>query len=245
MTLARCAGVCLLLCLAAGGVHAEKSSAGGAGAAPPAVEDLGQGRYRIGMIEVDKKRASFSVAGRVLAHEMPNAPMEFLAGTKGGLKNYEAAIELDTGAIAFNVACLLIGLDARGTAAPRTHFDSTVLEGESLDVFIRWEQDGKRMSIRAEEAMSHQDASDTPHEWVYTGSRMDYDGLYVAEKVGTLIGFVHDPDSIIQHRKGLGLGRYGSVVMNLKVLPPPGTPVTIVVERAQPAASAGNSGSVR
>lgn len=245
MKLARAAGLCLLLCAAAGGVEAQKSPAAGAGAAPPAVEDLGQGRYRVGTILIDKKRASFSVPGRVLAQEMPNAPMEFLAGTKGGLKNYEAALELDTSAIAFNVACLLIGLDAGRGALPRMHFDSAVLEGESLNVFIQWEKDGKRMSIRGEEAMSHQDPSGTPHDWVYTGSRMDYDGLYVAEKVGTLIGFVHDPDSIIQHRKGLGLGRYGSVVMNTKVLPPPGTSITILVERLVPGAPAGGNQDTR
>ena len=46
---------------------------------------------------------------------------------------------------------------------------------------------------------------------------------------GTLVGFVHDPAAIIEHRIGLGLGDYGAITGNPGVLPPPGTTVVLTV----------------
>lgn len=221
---------CCLLVLASGATVAV-AEIPAKPATAPVVEELGQGRYRVGTIEVDKQRQSFSVPGQVLAHENQNIPMEFLAGTRGGLKNYETVFELDTSAIAFNVACLLIGLDAKRANAPQFHFDMTNIDGDRVNITLRWEHDGKRIQIKGEEAMRHHDQGVVSHEWVYTGSRIDPDGLYAAEKAGTLIGFVHEPNSIIQHRKGLGLGRYGSVTLDTTVLPPPGTQIVLSIER--------------
>jgi hypothetical protein len=75
---------------------------------------------------------------------------------------------------------------------------------------------------------------------VYTGSlSMPPDGQFAADITGTLIGFVHDANSIIESVLGLGIGAYGSVSGNAAVLPPVGTPVELVVqlsrEKAKPA----------
>jgi hypothetical protein len=162
----------------------------------------------------------------------PNAPIEFLAGTKGGHKNYETILELDTGGVAFNLACLLIGLDAQKATVPRAHFDPLPVEGDRVRVFISWETADSARRIPAEQAIKYANASNVVHEWVYTGSRFSPDGSrYLAEYVGTLIGFVHDISSVIQHRQGLGLGDYGALTFNAGVMPPPGTDVILSVER--------------
>jgi hypothetical protein len=67
-------------------------------------------------------------------------------------------------------------------------------------------------------------------DWAYIGSYVQpYDQRYVADETGTLIGFVNDPASIIEHRTGLGIGAYGSVQGNPAVLPPVGSPVELIV----------------
>jgi len=50
---------------------------------------------------------------------------------------------------------------------------------------------------------------------------------------GPVVGFVHDPASIIQHRTGLGLGAYGAVRFRPSAVPPPGTAIDLTVERLE------------
>ncbi len=54
-------------------------------------------------------------------------------------------------------------------------------------------------------------------------------GRVPADVSGTLVGFVHDANSIIETVVGLGIGAYGSVRGN-PLLPPVGSPVELLVE---------------
>jgi len=49
-----------------------------------------------------------------------------------------------------------------------------------------------------------------------------------------LIGFVHDPISVIEHREGLGIGAYGSVAANREMVPEPGSRVWLRVTNLKP-----------
>lgn len=204
-------------------------SADTAAAEPPTIQALDEQRYRIGAIEVDKNQQRFTVPGVVIRLE---PPLEFVAVTKGGYKNYESLLELDTNAIAFNLACILIGLDAKKAVAPRYHFDPESTQGMPVEVWVSWRSEDKDVQIKATDLFQEGGQPVGEHEWVYTGSVFMADGRYAAEMVGTLIGFVHDPESIIQHRRGLGLGKYGSVAINPAVAPPVGTRVEVSVRRS-------------
>jgi hypothetical protein len=195
----------------------------------PPVEDLGDGRYRIGAIEIDKNKQRFTAPGAVigLAERMP---VEFLAVAKGGLKSYEALIELDVSAVEFNLACILIGLDGDNATHPKRHFDPDPVRGDVVDVRVSWVHDGEEQSHEIERLLrGTADAGE--HVWVYTGSVFTKGGDYMATLAGTLIGFVHDRESIIQHQTGLGIGRYGAVTYDPDVLPPADTQVTVSVFR--------------
>jgi hypothetical protein len=52
---------------------------------------------------------------------------------------------------------------------------------------------------------------------------------YLADSSGSLIGFVHDPMTVIEHQLGLGIGAYGSILGNTDILPPIGTRMTLIV----------------
>jgi len=194
-----------------------------------AVEDLGNGRYRIGAIEIDKDAQRFTVPGTTigLAEDMP---IEFLVIAKGGPKSYEALVELDVSAVEFNLACILIGLDTANASHPRHHFDQTRVTGDVVDVRVSWVRDGREQSFEIERLLRGT-SEPGDHVWVYTGSFFTPDGAYMAAMSGTLIGVVHDPESIIQHQNGLGLGNYGAVTADPDVMPPAGTRVTVSVFR--------------
>jgi hypothetical protein len=195
----------------------------------PLVEDLGNGHYRIGAIEIDKGAHRFTVPGAAidLASGMP---VEFLAVVKGGVKSYEALLELDASAVEFNLACILIGLDSANAKRPERHFDPAPVTGDIVDLRVSWLLDGQEQSHEIERLLRGTDLPEE-HVWVYTGSYFRPDGAYVPSFTGTLIGFVHDPESIIQHQKGLGLGNYGAVTLDPDIMPPAGTRLTVSVSR--------------
>ena len=196
--------------------------------APP-IEDLGNGHYRIGTIEIDKNAQRFTVPGTTIGLDK-NMPIEFLAIAKGGYKSYEALVELDVSAVEFNLACILIGLDSANATHPKYHFDKTRVTGDVVDVRVSWIRDGVEQTYEIERLLRGT-AEPKDHVWVYTGSLFAPDGAYMAAMVGTLIGFVHDPESIIQHQKGLGIGEYGAVNYDPEVMPEAGTQVTVSVVR--------------
>ena len=191
----------------------------------PSIEDLGEQRYRIGRVTVDKAAQSFTVPGRVIHL---SGPMEYVAVTEGGMKEYESVLELGASATEFQLACILIGLDDAGSVKPRYQFDDREAEGQAVDINIAWEADGKTHRTKAANALLQGDEPFDDHDWVYIGSNTQ-DGKLTAEMVGTLIGVVHDPDAIIEHRRGAGIGAYGMVTANSGLLPPEGAPVTVSV----------------
>jgi len=193
------------------------------------VEDLGNGLYRIGAIEVDKGAQRFTVPGTAIGLD-EGVPIEFLAVSKGGFKAYEALLELDVSAVEFNLACILIGLDTANASHPEYHFDQNKVTGDIVDLRVSWPRDGNEQSYEIERLLQGTDKPED-HVWVYTGSFFTPDGAYTATLAGTLIGFVHDPESIIQHQQGLGLGNYGMIAYDPEIMPPAGTRVTVSVSR--------------
>ena len=67
--------------------------------------------------------------------------------------------------------------------------------------------------------------------WRYTGSYRDAgpEKLYMAEMSGSLISFVHDPDSVIDHEIGVSIGAYGATSGNIELLPELGMQVVVTV----------------
>jgi hypothetical protein len=203
---------------------------------PPPVGELkplGEDRYQIGRIVVDRKAGRFTVPGRV--HVM-GQPLEYLATTPGGMKEYETLLEAEATGSEFNLACILLGLERDPKQGPFYQFSEAPLVGPKVRVSIAWQDGGKRREISAAEALLDPKGDVRPEsvEWVYTGSlSMPPDGQFAADITGTLIGFVHDANSIIESVLGLGIGAYGSVNGNAALLPPVGTPIELVVQLAR------------
>lgn len=204
--------------------------------AQAAVEKLGDNLYRVGNIRVDTARGEISVAGTV---NRDVTTLEFIANTRGGLKAYESALSLDTDAITFNTALILTGLNrGRVRNAPTAHFDPATPEGDQVEIYVEC-PGGQCQRMPAERLMFDRNTNSSPSggTWVYTGSGFLPDGRYLAELDGVLVGFVHDPASIVEYAVGAGLNRYGSIVLNPNSGIPPGTSIVMTVKAVRPAAS--------
>jgi hypothetical protein len=211
---------------------AGKSAVGGTAATPI---ELGDGRLQVGAIVIDQAKQTFTTPGVTLRRA---DPIEFIAVTQGGHKSYESIVELETNAFDFNLACILIGLDNSRATRPQRHFDPAPVRGNPVDISISWQQQGETRTVAAADLLSVDGRPVTSHRWRYNGSWFGAGGRYKAEEFGTLIGFVHDEDSIIHHREGLGLDNYGGVKLNQALAPPEGAPVLVTVSR--PASAGGH-----
>jgi len=218
----------------AAAISAEPAFAQNAEPAPAvvgAVKSLGQERYQIGHIVVDKRLQRFTVPGRVHALDKP---LEYLATSPGGRKAYEALLELDASGSEFNLACILIGLERDPKVAGSKPPVAATVVGQRVAMSVAWSLDGKRRQITAAEALFNANARTTIEsvEWVYTGSFTSIDGTrFAADFTGTLISFIKDPTGLIEAVSGVGIGPYGSM-RGSNALPPEGTAVELIVELA-------------
>lgn len=208
------------------------------GQKPPPVgemKSLGNDRFQIGRIVVDKRAGRFTVPGRV--HVMQK-PLEYLATSPKGLKEYETLLELDATGSEFNLACILLGLERDPRQGPYQQFSRAPLVGPKVTITIAWSEDGKLRQVSAAEALLNPKGDVKPEsvEWVYMGSHPQQpDRPYAADVAGTLVGFVHDANSIIEASGAIGVGAYGSVSGNPALLPRIGTTIEMIVELPRPA----------
>jgi hypothetical protein len=191
------------------------------------LKSLGRDRYQIGAIVVDKRARNFTVPGRV---HLLGKPLEYLATAPGGMKAYETLLELDAVGSEFNLACILIGLEA----GPRQEPGSRVVKGPRVAISVSWVEGGKRRQVSAAEAILNPEAGVKPEsvEWVYTGSFVSGPNSdFAADASGTLIGFIHDSNCIIDSAVAVGIGAYGSV-RGSALVPPVGSPIQLIVDAA-------------
>lgn len=204
--------------------------------APPkpsqAIQKVGENQFKLGPISIDTAKREVSVTGKVNDVKV----LEFIANTRGGMKAYESALTLDTDGIDFNIALLLIGLDVTHSRAPRRHFDPATPEGDPVALTMSWTHGSDHRRIVVEELMYDEKARQPIKTggWVYTGSAILPDGRYLANADGVLIGFVHSPAPIIEQVEGVGVSRFGEIVLNPNLGLAPDTPITLTVKALPP-----------
>ena len=194
---------------------------------PPAPKKVGENLVRLGSILIDTKNNEVTVSGRML----PDRTLEFIASTKMGAKSYESAIELDTDAVTFNLAMIMIGLDRSRAVVPQMHFDPNAA-GDPVDIWVEWGTGKAKRKVSVDELLYDERAQKVPEmgTWVYTGSTMYPSGDFAAEVDGVLIGFVHDPASIIENTVGSGINAYGTIKLNPALKLQTGTAVKLTVK---------------
>jgi hypothetical protein len=195
------------------------------------MKPLGNDRYQIGAVVVDKRARRFSLPGRVL---VLGKPLEYLATAPGGMKAYETLLEVDTTGSEFNLACILVGLERDPRLGPVARTNQAPLPGRRIAISLAWSEGGKRRQVSAAEAILNPEAGVKPEavEWVYSGGPVSDPGAgFVPDLTGTLIGFVHDPNCIIDSVVGVGVGAYGSV-RGSALMPPIGSTVELIVDAA-------------
>jgi hypothetical protein len=228
-TAARVTSTVAALAFAIGAQRIAAQDPGVPAAKPAAIEKVGPNLYRLGKVRVDANSREVSVSGKINANV---DALEFVANTKDGWRAYESAVSLDTDAITFNAALLLIGLEGTHVkGGPKFHFDPTPLTGDVVTIWL--DCPGKECERMPAERMMFDRNKKEPvsgGKWIYTGSSLLPDGRFLADVGAVLIGFVHDPATVIEYAAGAGLGNYGLIVPNPTLGLAPDTVITLTVK---------------
>ena len=100
-----------------------------------------------------------------------------------------------------------------------------------LKLALQWEVNGKKYEHLASDFFLVNNQKLKSGNWVYTGSTFLPKGGYLADVAGgTLVGFVHDPASIIEHGQGFGPESYGQLQLNKTLLPAVDTPLKATIK---------------
>jgi hypothetical protein len=198
---------------------------------PPAVVKLSPTSYRIGEMTIDTAAKTLTISATI--NEVTT--LEFVANTLNGAKAYESALTLNTNAVSFNAALLLLGLDPARSKPSTVQFDPVAPEGDPVELTVTWTDGGRERTFPIEELLFDQRAKRTlaKGHWVYTGSSFVDSGehrYYLAEQDGVLIGFMHTPQSIIDNPRADALGGFGFYVINPRLGLKPGSPITLTVK---------------
>ena len=202
----------LVVLIAAPGSAQQPPAASGMTKA--AVEKIGDGKYRIGAMQVDTVKREVTVPAGI----NPVENVEFTASARNGVKSYETLLILNTDAVEFNTALLLIGLDPARGKPSKMQFDKDTPEGDAVELFVDM-ADGQR--LRVEELLYDKGLKQplASGPWVYTGSTF-IPGMngprYLAEIDGVLVGLMHGPSAIIENPRNDQVARFGNIIPNPK-----------------------------
>jgi hypothetical protein len=197
--------------------------------AVPAMVELGNGKYKLGEVDLDLNNKTATIYGKM---NMAYGIIELLACTKIG-KLHESALVMDVQPIHLQTALILLGLEYEGGL--RYQGDPMTPKGDRVRIWVEWDADGETKRYRAEDLVFNRvKQSSMEHiDWVFSGSRINKNGVFMAQAVGTLITTYHDPDAIIDNPLPEGADDTVYIVNN-QLAPPKGTAVRMIITPAAP-----------
>ncbi len=190
----------------------------------PAMVQVGDGVYKLGEIDLDLNKKTITMYGKV---NMSYGLIELLACTRIG-KLHESALVIDVQPIHLQTALILLGLEYEGGL--RYQGDPLTPKGDRVSIWVEWDAGGQVKRHRAEDLVfNRQTQSSMQHtDWVFSGSRINDNGVFMAQAVGTLITTFHDPDAIIDNPLPGGADDTAYIV-NTQVIPPKGTDLRMII----------------
>lgn len=164
------------------------------------VKDLGDGRFRIGHVEVDSARKTITLPATV---HMDSGRVEYVLVTRSG-KIHEAVFVTDAEPSHVHLAALLLGIKPAADLGP-DHAAAPLGTTGVVQAWIQWDRNGPpaRLSLTDTVTLAHPETGKPIGPlpsglWLYNGSRVEQ-GSFLADRDGSLISLIRDPDALINN----------------------------------------------
>jgi hypothetical protein len=205
--------------------------------APPEVERIDEFRSRIGQVVVDRQKRRVEAPGRV---NMNQGILEYYAVASQG-KLHESVLELLVQPSHLHLGLLLAGLDPNVYRDSATGARTVLRAGGRMHLFVEWTdpKSGQRKRDNAEAWLYNRKRrkAPPPQEWTFLGS-MFWNGHYSADGGRSIVALIPDDTCVVGVMGDEGNPYRGDDLgyeVNTKIIPPVGTPVTLVFEADGPA----------
>jgi hypothetical protein len=185
---------------------------------------LEDGKYKLGNLLIDNDLKEITIPGKV---NMQKGLIEVFAASPGG-KLHETIIVLDIIPYHLQVALLLLGLTPVDPNLFATE-DDLGKHGQ-LKILVKCKVGEVEQLYRAEELVwdltNNQVMQQT--NWIFRGSKI-IEGIFVADKIKSLITTYNDPTTIIDNP--LVTGKNDEVYqVNSNIVPPKGSEVEVIIK---------------
>lgn len=188
------------------------------------VRALGDGRFGIGLVTLDKSARRISFPATVNLRE---ETVEYVVVHKTG-KAHESIFRTDARPQDIHLAMLLLDVQpvmtnwfgTDGKAPPR---------GDKVRIEVTWADLYSRHQMPVEDLVLNTETSQTlaRGEWIYNGSNFS-EGAFTAQRDGSIVSVHIDPDALINNPRP-GRENDDLYCPHAEKLPPIGTVVTITI----------------
>ncbi len=191
----------------------------------PPVKKIGQGIFRLGTIQINKRTGSITFPARV---NMDHGLVEYLLVKSTG-KTHESVLRTEVDPYYLNLAFLLLGFE--GTTSPLAQQGaSDIPTGDPVKIDLIYHN--KKGSVRSSAKawlMKKKNGTDGIPEmkWLYTGSVVQQ-GKFMAQLQGSIIAVFHDPAALIDNTDPDG-NNDEIWFVNQDNVPPEGTDVIVKI----------------
>ena len=157
------------------------------------MREIAPGILGIGDVRLNQTNRTLSFPAVVNLRE---SLAEYLVVATNG-KIHESILRTEAQPYQIHLGMLLLGAKgANSREFPKDEKDP--IPGESMNIEVRWEQDGKTLAVRGEDLARHrasQKAMARTH-WIYNGSML-YEGLFVAQQEGSIVALYTDAAALV------------------------------------------------
>ena len=189
----------------------------------PAIEPLGEDRYKIGSVLLDRPAGEIRFPGAIAIRE---GALEYLACAPNG-KLYESLLRADVNPYNLQLALLLLGLQPKNNLTYQG--DPTTPAGDPVTILVAWKTEEGSALHRVEDLLWARFKKKTMGrtDWVFSGS-MFAEGVFAASVNKSLIALFNDPTAILNNPLPTGADDT-AYVAHTEALPPVDTVVEIIL----------------
>lgn len=203
---------------------------------PPKVEDLGDGKYRLGLLSFDENTRRISFPGEV---NLDDGLLEFAIVNEKG-KIHESLLITQASPINLNIVLKLLRYQTSPELFKILNEDYELTDkypevsaeqknAARLEILVSWEADGEKHEAPINELIYHttteKEMESSP--WVYHGSYL-HEGTFEAESTGDIAAIFISRGSLLNF-SGADNHTDEPWITHTKKTPPVGTPVTITL----------------
>lgn len=195
--------------------------------AAPVLKMIEPGIFDIDGCRVDKKKQQLSFPA-VVNMDKEGQLLEYLLVENSG-KLHESLLRTKVSPYAIQVSLLLLGFE--GSLNPLAEQgENRIPDGSPVSISVSWRNNNKVNSASVDDWILQGKKTVANIPWVFTGSYIHDNGMFMAQMDKSIIAVYHDPAAIIDHQ--LAKGASDEIwFVNSKKVPAAGTKVTVIIKK--------------